>query len=380
MAGFEFMGDIPFKDVYIHGTVRDIEGRKMSKSLGNVIDPLEIIKEYGTDALRFSLISITSQGQDVYLSKERFEQGRNFANKMWNASRFVLMNLDSNPAQTDLCVFFKKERLSLPNKWILSRFYSTVKELNKYLDAFRFNEAANLLYRFFWHEFCDWYLEIIKADIKNPQNQVVLFKILEKFLRLIHPFMPFITEEIWHYLNTDTSSIMLQPWPHIQDNIIDKKIEKKFETAINIITAVRNMRAELEIIPTQAVDCIIACESKTSRDLLNELANHITYLSRIGKFTILEKQEHHPSSVSAVVDGCHVSILLEGVVDIEKEKLKIETKILKAQADIKNKEKMLSNKAFVERAPEEVVENEKAKLTQLKETLTKLQGVKHALQ
>ncbi len=230
MAGFEFMGDIPFKDVYIHGTVRDIEGKKMSKSLGNIIDPLEIINEYGTDALRFSLISITAQGQDVFLSKERFEQGRNFANKIWNASRFILMNLDLAHTKTDLCVFFKKEDLSLVNRWILSRFYSVLKEVNKDLDNYKFNEAANLLYGFFWHEFCDWYLELIKADIKNPANQVVMFKILEKFLRALHPFMPFISEEIWQRINPEAGSIMTQPLPHIQEQIIDKKLEAQAES------------------------------------------------------------------------------------------------------------------------------------------------------
>ena len=380
MAGYEFMGDIAFKDVYIHGTVRDIEGRKMSKSLGNVIDPLEIIKEYGTDALRFSLISITSQGQDVYLSKERFEQGRNFANKIWNASRFVLMNLDADIVKKDLCVFFKEENLSLPNRWILSRFYSTLKELEKYLSAYRFNEGANLLYRFFWHEFCDWYLEIIKPNIKNPQNQVVLFKILEKFLRAMHPFMPFITEDIWNYLNTGSRSIMLQNWPHIQNQIINKKIEKQFETTASIIIAIRTMRSELEIAPAQAVAAVIAGTSKASRELLEDFSSHITYLARLSSLTIQEKQEHRASSVTTVVGDSHVSILLEGVIDIEKEKQKIEAKITKAHADIKAKENMLANKAFVERAKKEVVENERVKLAQLKETLTKLQGVKHALQ
>ena len=195
MAGYEFKKDRPFSDVYIHGTVRDIEGKKMSKSLGNIIDPLEIINEYGTDALRFSLISITAQGQDVFLSKERFEQGRNFSNKIWNASRFILMNLDQTQVKVDLCEYAKKEDLSLANRWILSRFYSTLKEVNKNLDNFKFNEAANLLYVFFWHEFCDWYLELIKPEIKLHQNQVVMYKVLEKFLRTIHPFMPFITDE-----------------------------------------------------------------------------------------------------------------------------------------------------------------------------------------
>ncbi|MDD5246998.1 MAG: valine--tRNA ligase, partial [Candidatus Omnitrophica bacterium] len=206
MAGFEFMGELPFKDVYIHGTVRDVEGKKMSKSLGNVIDPLEIINEFGCDALRFSLISITAQGQDVFLSRERFEQGRNFANKIWNASRFIMMNLDPGAIKVDLCVFFKKEELDPVNRWILSRFYSVLKETDACLEKYKFNEAANLLYKFFWHEFCDWYLELIKPRIKEKNNQVVMYKVLEKSLRLLHPFMPFITEEIWQKLSEATKS------------------------------------------------------------------------------------------------------------------------------------------------------------------------------
>ena len=214
MAGYEFTGKQPFSDVYIHGTVRDAEGKKMSKSLGNSIDPLEVIKEYGTDALRFSLISITAQGQDVFLAKERFEQGRNFANKIWNASRFILTNLDSSKAGEDLCAFFKREYLSPVNRWILSRLYSTIKETQESLAKFQFNEAANGLYAFFWHEFCDSYLEIIKPDITNPHNQLVMFKVLEKSLRILHPFMPFVTEEIWNKFSSTDKSIMISNWPH----------------------------------------------------------------------------------------------------------------------------------------------------------------------
>ncbi len=381
MAGFEFMGQRPFSDVYIHGTVRDIEGRKMSKSLGNSIDPLEIINEYGTDALRFSLISITSQGQDVYLSKERFEQGRNFANKIWNASRFVLMNLENaSIGKSDLCVYFKKEKLSLANRWILSRLYTTLKEVNKLLDSYRFNEAANAMYRFFWHEFCDWYLEMIKPVIKEPQYQLVLYKVIEKFLRMVHPYMPFITEEIWHQLKPGEGYIMAAQWPHVQDQIIDKKLEKKMDLCIETITAIRNMRAELEIAPAQQVDCTISSETKLSRSTIEEMLPTITYLARVGRLDINEKPANTGSCVSSVVKDLHISISLEGVIDVEKEKKKIEGKIAKTHQDIKSKEAMLSNKAFVERAPEEIVGKEREKLAQLKETLIKLQGVRNALQ
>ncbi|MFH1645679.1 MAG: valine--tRNA ligase, partial [Candidatus Omnitrophota bacterium] len=195
MAGFEFCGDLPFKDIYIHGTVRDDTGTKMSKSLGNVIDPIEIIDVYGTDALRFSLISLTSAGQDVFLSKDKFASGRNFANKIWNVSRFLLMNMDKLP-EGDLCSFFEKENLSLANRWILSSLYRTLDAVSKSFDSYKFNEGVKLLYDFIWHKYCDWYVEISKDTISEEGTQLILFKVLEKSLRMLHPVMPFLTEEI----------------------------------------------------------------------------------------------------------------------------------------------------------------------------------------
>ncbi|NQU19378.1 valine--tRNA ligase, partial [bacterium] len=240
MSGLYFMKDIPFKDVYIHGTVRDIEGKKMSKSLGNVIDPLEIIKEYGCDALRFSLISLTSTGQDIFLSREKFEKGRNFANKIWNASKFILTNIsiiEEENVKQDLCVLFKKDNLGLAERWILSNFYEMLTKLDKSLAAYRFNESVNLIYEFFWHKFCDWYLEIAKLNIQDRTTQLVLFKVLEKSLRLLHPFMPFITEEIWQRLPTVDRSISISSWPRIQKQIIDKKVNSQMQVLIDIVVA-----------------------------------------------------------------------------------------------------------------------------------------------
>ena len=380
MAGLEFMKNIPFKDVYIHGTVRDIEGKKMSKSLGNVIDPLEIINEYGTDALRFSLISITSQGQDVFLSKERFEQGRNFANKIWNAARFVLMNIENEAIKNDLCAYFEKTNLDLTNRWILSRFYSTLKELNKSIEAYKFNEAANLLYHFFWHEYCDWYLEMIKADIKNPDNQLVMYKVLEKFLRVTHPFMPFISEEIWQKINPDSGSIMVCPWPHIQEQIIDRKIEAKMAVAFEIITGIRNMRAEMDIAPSLEIKAVIFTGNKTNNQIINSLSPHIKKLARLSELVVEEHFKHLKSALTTLVIDMHVCIPLEGVVDIKKELVKLEDKIKKAEFDIKAKQNTLNNKNFIERAPVEIVEKERSKLKELEETLHKLKAVRHAFQ
>ncbi|MFA5311268.1 MAG: valine--tRNA ligase [Candidatus Omnitrophota bacterium] len=377
MAGIEFQGKIPFKDIYIHGTVRDAEGKKMSKSLGNSIDPLEVIKEYGSDALRFSLISITAQGQDVFLSKERFEQGRNFANKIWNASRFIQMNLNPDSVNLDLCVFFKKEDLSLVNRWILSRFYSTLSEVEKYLDKFRFNEAANSLYAFFWHEFCDWYLEIIKPDIRNPHNQLIMYKILEKSLRVMHPFMPFITEEIWQKFPHEGESIMVSSWPHLQKQIIDKKAEKEMSVIFEVIACIRNMRLALEI-PSGSLDVSVKiCPSDNhNRILLESNLEYIKSLSRAPNLIIEERYRALGKEYVNVLSGMHISIPLQGLVDIESYKVKIDNKILKAQSDIRAKKSLFSNKDFINKAPQEIVEAEKEKLTALEKEVQKLRGVR----
>jgi len=388
MSGLEFMRDIPFKDVYIHGTVRDIEGKKMSKSLGNIIDPLEIIDEYGADALRFSLISITAGGQDVFLSKERFQQGRNFANKIWNASRFIMMNLSEENIKTDLCQFYKKEDLNITNRWILSRFYSVLKETGKFIDEYKFNEAGNLLYGFFWHEFCDWYLEMIKSDIKNPHNQVVMYKILEKFLRVIHPFMPFITEEIWQLLKSvnhepraaNRDSIMIQPWPHAQEQMIDERIELKMNTVFEIIVAIRNKRQELEIPLEKEVEVIATSENKANRELLELMSLQVRSLAKLSNLKVEAKYAHIKSSITSVIKAIHIAIPLEGVVDIEKEKSKIEERIKKTDSEIRAKEMMLGNKDFVKRAPDEIVEKERLKLRELGDILSKLKLIKDELQ
>ncbi|MCX5697518.1 MAG: valine--tRNA ligase [Candidatus Omnitrophica bacterium] len=388
MAGLEFMQDIPFRDVYIHGTVRDTEGKKMSKSLGNIIDPLDIIKEFGTDALRFSLISITAQGQDVFLSKERFEQGRNFANKIWNASRFILMNLQPEQTKADLCVFFKKENLSLENRWILSRFYSVLKELNSHLDSLKFNEAANLLYGFFWHEFCDWYLEIIKADIKNPQNQIVMYKVLEKFLRILHPLMPFLTEEIWQKFNNQpttkdqrlTTSIMIQPWPHVQEQMIDKKYEELMQSVFDVIVTIRNMRSELEIPLQDTISSTICSPQKKERELLASCAPIIKNLTKTGEVDIKETCTRGPGQFVMVLKDMHIVIPLSGLIDIAAHRKKTEEKIAKAEAEIKRKKELLENANFSKNAPEEIVEKEKARLSELNELVKKLKAVKDALQ
>lgn len=385
MAGFEFIGKEPFKDVYIHGTVRDIEGKKMSKSLGNIIDPVEIIAKYGADALRFSLISITSSGQDVYLSEQNFELGRNFANKLWNASRFSLMNLDLSLVNIDLCVFFEKEKLELPERWILSRFYSMLGRLNKALDNFSFNQAANILYEFIWHEFCDWYVELAKPNLvsglagervsgEKKKTQIVLYKVLEKTLRCLHPFMPFITEEIWQKLRTMNSelltmSIMTQPWPHIQKQMVDKDVESKMQLAIDVITAIRNLKSQVKLPQSQNVKVTIVVKDKKAKLALEETSQYIRYLAKLENLRIQPERPGQIKSISAVAGKMQVLLELEGVIDIEKEIEKLAKEIGALTADLKSKEARLKNKEFLKKAPKEVIEREKELVTVNKEKL-----------
>ncbi|MBU4418863.1 MAG: valine--tRNA ligase [Candidatus Omnitrophica bacterium] len=403
MAGFEFKQQIPFKNVYIHGTVRDSQGKKMSKSLGNALDPLEVIAEYGTDALRFSLISITSQGQDVYLSKDRFEQGRNFANKIWNASRFILINLKPEDVNVDLCVFFKREQLDIVNRWILSRFYTTLEKVGKELDNFKFNEAASSLYAFFWHEFCDWYLELIKPQIGEKQTQIVMYKVLEKYLRLIHPFMPFISEEIWQCLpgakdSTPSThpglkpgvcsglmvskvepSIMQQNWPHLQSELINKQDELQMELAFEVINVIRNMRAELEVNPASRIDIQISAMSKLTQKSLEQLLSYIKNLAKVNALTLTEKYIAQNNQYAVVFKDLHIVMPLEGVADAAQQINKTNLKIDKLKSEIKNKEAMLANKNFTLRAPEEIVEAEKNKLIDMREQVKKLEAIKNGL-
>ena len=379
MAGLEFKQKIPFKDVYIHGTVRDSQGQKMSKSLGNAIDPLEIIAEYGTDALRFSLISITAGGQDIYLSKDRFAQGRNFANKIWNASRFILSNLKPEDSGVDLCVFFKTEQLDIVNRWILSRFYTTLEKVGKDLDSFKFNEAASSLYSFFWHEFCDWYLELIKPQISQKQTQVVMHKVLEKYLRVIHPFMPFISEEIWQKLPRSKGYIIQQSWPHLQPDLINKQDELQMGLALDVINVIRNMRAELEINPADRIDIQITVSSKQARKSLELLFAYIKNLAKVNNLTLTDKYIPQKNQYAVVFKKLQIVMPLEGIIDLAGQLKKTNLKIDKIKLEINNKKIMLSNKNFSARAPKEIVQAEKDKIIDMQEQIKKLEVIQDGL-
>jgi valyl-tRNA synthetase len=371
MAGVYFMKKIPFRKVYIHGTVRDITGAKMSKSLGNIIDPLKIIDQYGCDALRFSIISLVASGQDVFLSQEKFETGRNFANKIWNAARFILTNLEREKVNVDLCVFAKGIN-ELKDKWILSRFYQTLVAVTKSLDRFRFNDAAKAMYEFFWHQFCDWYIELSKNTISSEATQVVLYKILEKTLRILHPLMPFITEELWQNLPHEGKSIMVSQWPHMQRQFIDKKIENKMQTIISCISAIRNIRSVWQIAPDRNIEAKISVANLALQKLLRDNDSYIKTLAKVELLEIGQRIRRPKSSAVAVVGNIEVFILLEGIIDVQKESQRLGRKLKGLENILQHTNNRLKNKQFLSKAPKEIINREKEKKEQLKDSIKKL--------
>lgn len=372
MAGFEFTGDAPFSDVYIHGTVRDSKGLKMSKSLGNAIDPLEIIEEYGADALRFSLI--INSGEDLRISREKFEIGRNFANKIWNASRLVLMNIDDkdrgrDPAQGGIPA-------DLPSRWIVSKFYSTLTNVNRAIESYRFSEAESLIYEFFWRNFCDWYLEIIKNKFSEKEIQQVVFSLLEQSIRMMHPFMPFVTEEIWKHLNISDDCLALQPWPEIQEKLIDSKTEDDMQTLIDITSTIRNIRVQWNIKPQQAIDCFFSSTQEKDTLLLENNSDMLKIMARINKISITEKSASTKNAATGIVGTIKFCIPLGDIIDIERERKRILTQIERQKKDHDNLTKRLKNKSFLDKAPAEVVEKERNRLNLLD---TKVQDLEHVI-
>ncbi len=373
MAGCEFMGQIPFRDVCIHGTVRDEEGRKMSKSLGNSIDPLEVIKEYGADALRFSLITTAASGSDIYLSRERFEQGRNLCNKIWNAARFILMNAGEEAAAAP------GEARSIQDRWILSRLNETIRRVTRCVDAFKFNEAVNLAYDFFWHDFCDRYLEIAKPTIATTQTRQMLVFVLRKTLLLFHPFMPFITEEVLGKLpGAQAAGLPAESWPAAQKSWDDKPSLKAMELVFRTVYAIRNFRRDLNLSGQSLVRARLTASAAKAK-VLESVAPLIKDLGGIADLEVTCDQAAVPQSLSALIAGdAHLYLLLEGLVDIEKEKARLDKQLEETQGQLKNKERMLGNKEFVKKAPEEVVARERARLAELKEAVIRLKEVRRA--
>ncbi len=381
MAGLLFMKKIPFRDVYIHGTVRDDTGTKMSKSLGNIIDPLEIIDQFGSDALRFSIISITAQGQDVFLSAQKFEIGRNFANKLWNASRFVLMNLKEGMVKKGLRGTAAEPGLTLADRWILSRFYTALESVTKSLESYRINDAAARIYDFLWHEYCDWYLEIAKLTMGERHTQVTLYTVLEKSLRVLHPVMPFITEDIWQRLPGERSSgsVMTSKWPHTQKAFINEKADSEMRELISIIQSIRNVRAAWNIPHGKEISVFVKVKNKRVASSLNVNATYVKKLARVEKLEISATAQKPPHAALAVIGDTEIFVPLEGVIDIEKEKKRLEKKYGVLLAEREAAEKRLKNKNFISKAPEDVIKKTRIRKDFLKIELRSLKKNMSAL-
>jgi valyl-tRNA synthetase len=373
MMGLHFMGDIPFKEVYIHALVRDAEGKKMSKSKGNVIDPLEVMDEFGTDAFRFTLAALAAQGRDIKLSEERILGYRHFVNKIWNAARLVLMNLD-----TEGNVEEKDRAHSLPDRWILTRLGQVAEEITQAIEGFHFNDAANLCYHFIWHEFCDWYLEMAKQglygkdrDLKES-TKAVAQKVLMGALKLLHPFMPFVTEEIWEKLPGTEGSIMIARFPEASDYIKDENALKEMNLLMGVITGIRNIRGEMDISPSKKVNILIDAAKKEEANFLSSNLGHIKTLAKVEDATIASGIPKPEASATAVFGQNQIHVLLKGILDFQEERKRLGKQIEKIEKEIKVSNRKLSNKGFLEKAPAEIVEEVREKVETMTLKLEKL--------
>ncbi|MGB4376991.1 MAG: valine--tRNA ligase [bacterium] len=372
--GLEFMQEEPFREVLIHGLVLDSQGRKMSKSLGNGIDPLEVIEEYGADTLRFMLMTSTTPGNDMRFYWERVENCRNFANKIWNASRFALMNLtDFQPEgiEEDQLAY------SMADRWILSRLNRTIARVTEELEEYQLGEAATTLYEFIWGEFCDWYIEMIKPRLYAKEDgegrrtsQYVLWKVLETTLRLLHPFMPFITEEIWQHLPHGGPSICVAPWPEAGDT--DPAVEEEMERIMAVIRGVRNIRAEMNIPPGKKVPVVIQAPAGLQSQLEAGIP-YITQLAGVGTVTMQEPVTEKPrQAAAAMVGGVEVYVPLEGLIDIDKEIARLRKEEQNLVKEVERVTKKLQNENFLAKAPAEVVAKEREKEKEYREKLAKV--------
>lgn len=369
MAGYEFMGEAPFSDVYIHGTVRDAKGRKMSKSLGNALDPLEIIEEYGADALRFSLI--INSGQDIFISKEKFEIGRNFANKIWNASRLIFMNVGPDALKDFENLDY--DQLDLPSRWIVSKLYSTIEKVGDAIEKYRYSDAETMVQEFFWGSFCDWYLEITKGQWSDVKVQKVALHVLERSLRMMHPFIPFVTEEVFSKLSNGKECLSRSTWPVIEKNYVDVKGQNDMQTMIDLVTGIRNARAQWNIKPNETVDCIISAFA-TFEDLLKTEFIKLQPLGRIKNVTI-SKTDAVKDAATGVVGEIKFFIPLAGVIDVQQEKARIQEQISKKDKAVQGILTRLSNEDFVKKAPPEVIQKDQETLAVYQNEIRELRTV-----
>ena len=388
MMGLKFRGDIPFRDVYIHALVRDAEGQKMSKSKGNVIDPLIMMEKYGTDAFRFTLAAFAAQGRDIKLSEERIEGYRNFANKIWNAFRFAMMNLEDYISSQDIVgqgfslAVSKPEglpyNLQLSDRWIISRLQKAIADTRKGLTEYKFNESAGTIYQFFWHELCDWYIEIIKPRLaasaeERKTAQSVLLYVMENSLRLLHPFMPFITEELWQQLPHSGESIMTAEYPVYNEALVNEDFEREMILIMEISRGIRNIRSEMNISLAKKLDVILRTGDEKKLQMIERQNLYISELSRLKNLSVTRNGKEPKMAATAVVEDIEIFVLLEGVIDIQEERNRLGRELEKINSDIATLNKRLSNRDFINRAPKDVVEKDREKYQSLTVIAEKIQ-------
>jgi valyl-tRNA synthetase len=379
MMGIHFMGDVPFRDVYVHALVRDEEGKKMSKSKGNVIDPLNVIEKYGTDAFRFTLAAFAAQGRDIKMSEKRVEGYRHFINKLWNAARFALMHLKEGYDHIDA------DQLSMPDQWIIARLNEVTSQVSAALEEYRFNDAAGAAYQFVWHEFCDWYLEAIKPvlydEATGPAQKAtkqVLWTALRDILVLLHPFVPFVTEEIWEKLPGTQDSIMKAAYPEPRKYVADREALEKAQAdmsfVMDIITGIRNIRGEMNIAPSAKLDAAVASGKASVRQTVKSHQGLIAHLARLNELQVVENDDHSNTAATAIVSDATVLVELKGVVDFARETKRLEKEIGKLSKELYGINKKLSNDGFLAKAPEKVVAEVRDKQTLLSEKRDKLES------
>ena len=374
MTGYEFLGKKPFSDVYFTSILRDDTGKKLSKSLGNSPDPLDLFDEYGTDAVRFGIMLMAPQGLDVLFSKDRLEIGRNFMNKLWNACRFIEMN---TPGSWSDDFVVEQDDLELADKWILNQLFNSIEKYNKQLDRLHFNEAAKVLYDFVWNDFCDWYIEIAKTRFhsENTESKMITYSTCLKCIRIIlplmHPFTPFITEELWSFFkDKNQPDLIVSMWPNGNYDF-DDDVDGAMTVLQELITSIRAIRSRMNIAPSKNVDLKIKC-SKDQSDLISQNKKLFMALAKIDSYDYGSSMERPPQSATAVVHGMELYIPLDGLVDLDKEKMQLEKRKIKIEGLLIGIDKKLSNKQFINNAPENVVDGERKKGVNLRDELTKI--------
>ncbi len=375
MAGMKFMNDIPFRDVYFTSIIRDTKGRKMSKSLGNSPNPLDVIEQYGTDALRFTINYIAPLGQDVLFSTEKTELGRNFANKIWNAGRFLLMNTENIKIDNSLI----DKHIDFVDEWSESKFQTALKQYISALDKYEINAATKILYSYVWNDFCDWYIELTKNRLYTSENEEIKSAVLtrainhfDNMLKMIHPFMPFVSEELWNLIEErkEGESISIAEFPKVDETKINKDAESKMEFVQSIITGIRNIRGEMNIPPSRKVEALL--KTKT---LEEDQINYIKTLAKVDNLKFGNDITKPKASASYVLKDCEIFIPLEGLINLDIEKERLQKEIKRLEGALIGVNKKLSNERFVNNAPKEVVEKEKAKKTDWENSLNKLKSI-----